>query len=203
MSLRDTLRSGLERLQTYAFEYFSTLYKASVCFWSTPPLPTGANVLTGAFAFFMIYAARRQFSQPTDAETMAQIVFYGTLVVIIASGILVVFDPLFAQKRVSVGRKLVSNICIGSILGCIFIVLDSIIPWINVVFSFASSENLIWEANLLVSAVAAILAFLVLAANSISRFGLAPLREVRPLAWSAVVLVLLFLGVHLLVTRPL
>jgi hypothetical protein len=202
MSPLEILQSTLQKLQTYASQYFSALYRSSICFWTTPPLPAGANVLTGAFAFFMIYTARRQFSQPTDTETIAQIIFYGTLIFTIVCGILVIFDPLYAQDRIMMWRKLVSTVCIGSILGCIFIVLDSVLPWIDAVFAFAYSRNWIPEANLLISAVAAFLAFVVLVANSVSK-GRAPctLFGVRQITWSGVILVLLFLGVHLLVTK--
>jgi hypothetical protein len=199
MNTYQSIRVVLQKLQSYATQYFTALYNSSICFWTIPALPTGANILTGAFAYLMIYNARSVFSPP-DINAMEKILFYGTLIMISVCGILVIFDPLFSRTRVAAWRKLVSTVWIGSILGCIFIVLDTVVPWINEVFAFAKYLGLISQANLLVASVAAFLAFVVLVANSIPKMrGLASLYGVRNLAWSGVILVLLILGVYLLV----
>jgi hypothetical protein len=153
----------------------------------------------------MIYTARGQMAQDTNLNTMSQIVFYGTLMLTIVCGLLVIFDPGFAQKRLTNWRKLVSTVCIGSILGCIFIVLDAIVPWIDSVLGFANSQS--WTAGSAdgaVALVAAFFSFIVLVVNSTSKWSAFSLSlGARCLAWSAAILALVALGVDLFVMRPL
>ena len=205
MTALATLKRTLQTLQQYAISYFTALYKTIIQFWQPPSLPTAANILTGGFAFLLVYLARVQVSKAVDISTMSAILFTATLTILLVCGILVVFDrflriPGGALPVASMGN-LVSVVCVGIILGCAFVVLDSVFPWIDSVFTFANSYELSANAaNLLVSGLAAFLAFIVILTNSIFHApGFTPFfSSARNDLWAVVILSLLVVGVNLL-----
>jgi hypothetical protein len=205
MMVQKKLRTALLKLQAYAALYFSVLYRTVIQFWLIPNPPTGANVLTGGFAFLLLYSARMQLSLPVDSASMYTILFASFFIILIICGVLVVFDPRLrkpgAPLQVSAMAKLVSVICVGIILGCALVVLDTVFPWIDPLFGLANALGLsASSATFFAAGVAALFAFIVILTNSIIRAGgvRAFFSDLRNDVWSGIILIMLIIGVDLL-----
>ncbi len=206
MSLAKAIKSRLNRLQGYAGTYFDLIFKTSYNFWDLPPLPTGANIFNGAFAVILISLARAQMSQSVEAQTIGTILLFVLFVILLVCGILIVFDrKIYAREqaeRVASWRKLVAVVSVTITLGCAFIVLDKIFPWIGMVFRVADKWELSIEvANSCVASVAGVLATCVILANTIYRTAPVPLiRNGRVIVWTAIIFGIVIVGINLLIS---
>jgi len=205
MTVRDRIKTACDSLQDYAASYFETIHKASFNFWDLPTLPSGADVLNGVFAIVLITMARGQMSQPTDASITAKIILSVLFFTLLLCGILIVFDKALAQggqtQRLSAWRKLVAVVSITITLGCAFIVLDRILPWIGPIFSVSSGFNFSTDAaNGSVASVAAFLACTVILANTLFRGTPKPfVLGTRLVAWTMAIFGMVTIGINILV----
>ena len=195
----------LDRIQNYATSYFEVIYKTHIAFWRLPDVPTGGNVLTGAFATALIYLARRQFGQPTDPQSMGKILLFALFVLLLICGILITFDPNRAQgKGVQNWKRLVSVVCVGITLGCAFIFLDAIAPWITPIQQWAAARILSQETQqYMIATAAALLSCAVIFANTLIWVGAKQsILSIRTNIWAIAILVLIALGLNSIVTPP-
>lgn len=195
----------LDRIQNYASSYFEVIYKTHIAFWRLPDVPTGANVLTGAFATALIYLARRQFGQPTDPQSMGKILFFALFVLLLICGILIAFDPSRAPgKGVQNGKRLISVVCVGITLGCAFIFLDAIVPWITPIQQWAAARILSQEAQqYMIATAAALLSCAVIFANTLIWVGVSrSILDIRTNIWAIAILIIIALGLNLIVAPP-
>lgn len=202
----STIRESIDKLQEYAGAYFETIYKAVFEYWTVPSIPSGGNILNGAFAVVLITLARAQMAQPTDASAVGSILVAAFFFILLVCGILIVFDRSVsndAAARVANWHKLVSVVSVGITLGCAFIVFDKFVPWINPIFSVVNHFE--WSggaANRGVATVAAFCACGVILANTLYRTKLGTyLKTPRALAWTAIIFCIVIFGINLLVTK--
>jgi hypothetical protein len=198
MALSDAVKDSIKGLQDNAAAYFGVIYKTTFAFWSLPEIPSGGNVLTGAFASLLLYFARFQMGQPTDSSLMAALIFGLLLYLIFMCGVLVAFDP-FVKTKTDNMQRLASVACVGITLGAGFIVMDRVLPWIGVVQGWTDGRA---KADWLVAFFAGLAAWSVLGANTL--FGTQPplsaLRDWHILIWSALCLAISVFGVGLVIT---
>lgn len=198
MTFSDAAKDAIKGLQDNAAAYFEVIYKTTFAFWSLPEIPSGGNILTGAFASLLLYFARFQMSQATDASLMAALIFGLLLYLIFICGVLVAFDP-YVKTKVDNMRRLASVACVGITLGAGFIVTDRVLPWIGFVQGLAGRSA---TADWLVAFCAGLAASSVLGANTL--FGtqprLATLLDGHTLIWSALCLAIIVFGLGLVIT---
>jgi len=196
---------NLDKAQSYASSYFELIFKTHFAFWRLPDVPTGGNILTGTFATALIYLARRQFGQPTDPELMGKILLFTLFVLLLICGILIIFDPQqAAAERLSNWKRLISVVCVGVTLGCAFIFLDAIAPWIPAIQAWAAPRTLSHGTQLYITATAAaLLSSVVIFANTLFWMGVrGSLKSVRVNIWTVIILVLIALGLNLIIAPP-
>jgi len=198
MAFLDTTKDAAQKLADNAAAYFEVIYKTTFSFWSLPEIPSGGNILTGAFASLLLYFARFQMSLSTDASFVATLILAMLLYLIFICGILVAFDP-HVETKVNNMRRLASVACVGITLGAGFIVLDRVLPWIGTVQRWFEEGP---KADLMVASLAAFAAWCVIGINTLyltlprfSAFG-----NGRILVWAALCLGIVVLGVGLVIT---
>jgi len=197
--------SLLDKIQDYASSYFEVIYKTHFAFWQLPDVPTGGNIFTGAFATALIYLARRQFGQSTDPELMSKILAVTLFVLLLICGILIIFDPSQTKaERLPNGKRLISVVCVGLTLGCAFIFLDGIVPWITPVQAWAAARTLSQGAQqYMIATAAALLSCVVIFANTLFWVGVqGALKGARVNIWTGIILVLIALGLNLIIAPP-
>jgi hypothetical protein len=198
-------RSVLDKIQDYAGSYFELIYKTHFAFWQLPDVPAGGNILSGAFATALVYLARRQFGQSTDPQFMSQTLGVTLFVLLLICGILIIFDPSQTKAdRLRNGKRLISVVCVGITLGCAFIFLDAIVPWITPVQAWAANRTLSQESQqYVIATAAALLSCVVLFANTLFWVGAKDsLKSFRENIWTAIILVLIALGLNLIMAPP-
>jgi hypothetical protein len=210
MSVGSKLKETLDNLQGYAADYFETIYKTTFEFWTLPNIPSGANILNGAFAIALISLARAQMSQSNEAAILGKIVVTVLFFILLVCGILIIFDRNLAADpstpdgptRITHWRKLVSVVSVGVTLGCAFIVLDAFFPWINAVFSAVSYFE--WSsqaANRSVATVSSLCACTVILTNTIFRTSVANyLGNREALIWTTVIFFIVIVAINVLIT---
>jgi uncharacterized membrane protein (DUF485 family) len=198
MAFLDAAKDVIKNLQENAAAYFEVIYKTTVAFWSLPEIPSGGNILTGAFASLLLYFARFQMGQSTDASLMAALIFGLLLYLIFICGVLVAFDP-YVKTKVDNMRRLASVACVGITLGAGFIVIDRVLPWIGTVQGWADGRA---KADWLVAFFSGLAAWSVLAANTlyITQPRLSAFRDLHTLVWGALCLAIFVFGVGLIIT---
>jgi hypothetical protein len=201
----DSLRDALTKVQDYAASYFEVIYKTHFRFWELPGVPTGGNIFTGAFATALIYLARQRLGDSTDPELMSKILLVTLFVLLLICGILNIFDPAQASaERLPNMKRLVSVICVGVTLGCAFIFLDRIVPWIKPIQAWAAARTLSEGVQRsLIATAAALFSSVVIFANTLLWVGAqGSLKSLRVNIWTAIILVLIALGIHLIIAPP-
>jgi hypothetical protein len=198
MTFSDAAKDAIKGLQDNAAAYFEVIYKTTFAFWSLPEIPSGGNILTGAFASLLLYFARFQMSQAANASLMAALIFGLLLYLIFICGVLVAFDP-YVKTKVDNMQRLASVACVGITLGAGFIVMDRVLPWIGFVQGWAGGSA---TADWLVAFFAGLAASSVLGANTL--FGTQPrlsaLLDRHTLIWSALCLAIIVFGLGLVIT---
>jgi hypothetical protein len=198
-------RSLLNKIQSYASSYFEIIYKTHFAFWQLPDVPAGGNILTGGFATALIFLARRQFGQSTDPELMSKILAVTLFVLLLICGILVVFDPHQTEgQRLPNGKRLISVTCVGITLGCGFVFLDAIVPWIAPIQAWAAARTLSQGAQqYMIATAAALLSCVVIYANTLFWVGVqGTLTSARVCIWTVIIFVLIALGLNLIIAPP-
>ncbi|WP_213773024.1 hypothetical protein [Bradyrhizobium sp. dw_78] len=199
------LQKPLQKIQSYAADYFQAVFKTSILFWKMPPLPSGANILTGAFAGFLIVASRFERSLPTDHVTLQIVISLAFVYVLFVSGIALWSDPGL-PNRIATWRQLVSVVSIAISLGCGLVAFAWIVDW---TLPLDSLSNLMMfsdvGANRILAAVSGALVSAILFANSAVNAGGVPalLKSRRTVIWSMVFFCIVSLGISLvLITLP-
>ncbi len=198
MAFADAAKDAIKTLQDNAAAYFEVIYKTTFAFWSLPEVPSGGNILTGAFASLLLYFARFQMSQSTDASLMAALIFGLLLYLIFICGVLIAFDP-YVKTKVDNMRRLASVASVGITLGAGFIVLDRVLPWIGLVQGWAHGAA---TADWLVALFAGLAAWSVIATNTLyaTQPRLSALRDWHILIWSALCLAIFVFGLGLVIS---
>jgi hypothetical protein len=201
----DAGGNALDKAQSYASSYFELIFKTHFAFWKLPDVPRGANILTGGFATALIYLARRQFGQSTDPELMGKILLFTLFVLLLVCGILTIFDSQqTAAERLPNWERLISVVCVGVTLGCAFIFLDAIIPWVSTVQAWAAARTLAeGTQQYMIATAAALLSSVVIFANTLFWVGVGgSLKSIRINIWTVIILVLIALGLNLIIAPP-
>jgi hypothetical protein len=204
MSLSDKVTDAFNTMQDYAASYFEIIHKTVFSFWMLPDVPTGGNILTGVFASLLIFLTRSQMSLPTDTESIGQLFSALLFYVVFICGVLVVFDPGVATRLDNM-RRLISVVCVGITLGCGFIVVDRVLPWIGWVQDGTSAWG--WGesgAHYLTAGAAAFAASTIIFANTLylAPSTQAAIASPRVLIWSLICYGVIGLGIGLVITPP-
>jgi len=203
----NRVRAHLDRLQKYAAAYFLVLYKTIFVFWKIPQVPTGGNILTGAFAIALVYWARLHLGRTIDSDTMAIVLGTAFFVLLLICGIAVIFDPKLgrgvAGARVQNMKRLVSVVCMGITLGCAFVVLDQIFHWISPLFGLLAGRDWPTEsADRVIATVTALFASVVILANTVVHVGFKDfVLSIRNVVWSLVSFAIIAIGFNLVVAQ--
>jgi hypothetical protein len=164
-----------------------------------PPLPSGANILTGSFAGFLIVASRFERSLPTDAASL-RIVFPLVLVyVVFIAGISLLSDPGI-PNRIVIWRQLVSVVSVAISLGCGLVAFAWIVEWTLPLDGLSNAIGLADAgANRILATAAGALVSIILFANTAFNVGglRAVLKSRRTMIWSFVFFAIVSLGISL------
>jgi hypothetical protein len=193
------LQKLLDSIQSYAADYFQTVFKTSISFWKMPALPSGANILTGAFAGFLIVASRFERSLPTDAATLQLIIPLVFVYVLFISGISLWADPGL-PNRMATWRQLVSVVSVTISLGCGLVAFAWIVEWTLPLDSLSNRLGFSDAgANRILAATSGALVSTILFANTAFNAGgiRTVLKSRRTVAWSLVFLCIVSLGISL------
>jgi hypothetical protein len=193
------LQKPLDTLQSYATDYFQAVFKTSILFWKMPPLPSGANILTGAFAGFLVVASRFERSLPTDHATLQIIIPLVFVYVLFISGIALWSDPGL-PNRIATWRQLVSVVSIAISLGCGLIAFAWIAEWTLPLDSLSNAMRFSdVGANRMLAAASGALVSAILFANTAFNAGGARslLKSRRTVIWSLVFFCIVSLGISL------
>ncbi len=195
----SSLRAFLNRIQSYAFDYFQIVFKTSILFWKMPPLPSGANILTGAFASFLMFGSRFERSLPTDAATLQIIIPLVFVYVLFISGISLWADPGL-PNRIATWRQLVSVVSVSISLGCGIVAFAWIVEW---TLPLDSLSNMLGfsdiGANRVLAAVSGAVVSAILLANTAYNAGgiRVILRSRRTMIWGLVLYCIVSGGISL------
>ncbi|NWG23191.1 MAG: hypothetical protein HXY30_02040 [Pseudorhodoplanes sp.] len=199
MSLKDWVEDLPGRLQKFATEYFGAMHKVGFAFWQLPDLPGGSNILTGSFAGLLIALAQAHMSQDIRPEAMALTIGITFFFILLISGILLFLDPYRTGEDY---QKLVAVVCAGVTLGCAFIVLDMVVPWIDRLWlSIRPYDPSSSAANVLIAGIAVLLVGILLWLNTIYQTGLRSyFTSLRMVAWTVAILGVVGVGVSLIIS---
>ncbi|MBR1222921.1 hypothetical protein JQ557_33310 [Bradyrhizobium sp. U87765 SZCCT0131] len=193
------LGRALDSIQKYASIYFQTVFKTSISFWDMPPLPSGANILTGAFSIFLILASRFERSLPTDMAA-AQVIFPLLLVYVLFIGGISLFADPGIPNRIVIWRRLVSVVVVAISLGCGLVALAWIVEWTLPLDYLAYHLGFSGVgANRVLAAVTGAIVSIILFANTAYNVGGVAVvwKSRRTMVWSGIFFCIVSVGISL------